>query len=52
MQNQNRRNFLKLGALTGGSFIASSTFSMSSNNRNNKSEAFDVNRQHKVDNSH
>ncbi len=41
MQNQNRRNFLKLGALTGGSLIASSAFSMSSNHQNNNSPALD-----------
>ena len=41
MQNQNRRNFLKLGALTGGSLIASSAYSMSSNHQNNNSPVFD-----------
>lgn len=41
MQNQNRRNFLKMGALAGGSLFGSSAFSMTSTHQSNKSEVFD-----------
>ncbi len=43
MKSQDRRGFLKLGALAGSSLFASSAFSISSRNQIIKSEAFDKN---------
>ena len=43
MKSQDRRGFLKLGALAGSSLFASSAFSISSRNQIIKSEEFDKN---------
>jgi len=41
MKSQDRRGFLKLGALAGSSLFASAAFSMSSSKQTNQSESFD-----------